>query len=216
MFNKNEIIKKIEILKKKKNSLKVNLSANIGATIGTLAVSLIGGVIPISSIIGVGFIIASSINYNKVSNKIKKLFEINVDLEKYKDQMEFLNKLSKLIDEHYKEAFEGQNFIKEEQICKQIKLNSPQQMDSKIISELKIQTEKIFKTQKDNHYNILVLGRTGVGKSTLINVVLDLKGENAAKENAVKPETGANNNEIKINNLEGASIVEKAKKNLFL
>jgi len=182
MFNKNEIIKKIEELKKKKNSLKANIHANIGLTIGSLALNVIGGILPISSIVGVGFIIASSINYNKVSNKIKKLFEINVDLEKYKDQMEFLNKLSKLIDEHYKEAFEGQNFIKEEQICKQIKLNSPQQMDSKIINELKIQTEKIFKTQKDNHYNILVLGRTGVGKSTLINVVLDLKGENAEKK----------------------------------
>ena len=44
----------------------------------------------------------------------------------------------------------------------------------------------------DNHYNILVLGKTGVGKSILINVVLDLKGEQAAKENEVKLEIEIN------------------------
>ena len=66
-------------------------------------------------------------------------------------------------------------------------------MDSKLLGELKVQAKKLFKSQIENHYNILVLGRSGVGKSTLINVVLGLKGEKAAKENAVKPETGTDN-----------------------
>jgi len=204
MINRNELIRKIEDLQyNAKFKVQASIGLNVGLNLGVLFGSLIGGVVlfPIS-IFGVGIIIGSSINYFRVSSKLKKLFENIIDLEKYKDQMEFLNKLSKLIDEHYKEAFKGYNFIKEEQICKQIKLNSPQQMDSKLIGELKLQTQKIFQTQEDNHYNILVLGKTGVGKSTLINVVLDLKGEKAAKENAIMPETGVDNNEIIFNNLE--------------
>ena len=101
MINKNEIIQKIEELKKAKNIFKTSIKAYIGITIGSLALSGVGGIFLPISIYSVGSIISSSINYNIVANKIKKLFEINVDLEKYKDQMEFLNKLSKLIDEHY-------------------------------------------------------------------------------------------------------------------
>ena len=32
-----------------------------------------------------------------------------------------------------------------------------------------------------NHFNILILGRAGIGKSTLINSILELEGEEAAK-----------------------------------
>ena len=38
-----------------------------------------------------------------------------------------------------------------------------------------------------NHLNIILIGPTGVGKSTLINAVLELSGKNAAKEKKGKP-----------------------------
>ena len=216
MINKNEIFKKMNDLKKEQDSIRTHIKSNIAITVGSFALSSLGGLFLPLAFIGGGAIIGSFIHRYSIRNKQKKVFtelyELSVDLEKFYDQMEFLNKLSKLVDEHYKEAFKDHKYIKEEQICKQIRLNSPQQMDSKLIGELKIQTEKIFKTQEDNHYNILVLGRTGVGKSTLINIVLDLKGEQAAKENAVKPETGVDNNEKLIPNLEETSISQIKKK----
>ena len=64
-------------------------------------------------------------------------------------------------------------------------------MDKKLLFGLKNVKKILFGSQKGNYYNILVLGRT-VLQSTLINVVLDLKGDKAAKENAVKPEIGVN------------------------
>lgn len=119
---------------------------------------------------------------DKQRDKInEKDFNTAINIENYKNQMDFLKKLSKSIDEHYKKSFKDYKYVKEEEICKHIKLNSENQMDSKLISELKTRAEKLLKTQEGNHYNILVLGRSGVGKSTLINVVLNLKGEEAAK-----------------------------------
>ena len=131
-------------------------------------------------------------------------------LNKHKAQNEFLEKLVKLIDCHYNEVFKNKKFIEEEEICKNIKLNTPKQMDSKIIVELKKQTEILLESQEGNHYNILVLGRTGVGKSTLINVVLNLEGNKAAKENPVKPETGVDNENS--SNSEETSIPKSKKK----
>ena len=149
----------------------------------------------------------------KKKDEIKKEYlEIGIEMMKFKDQLKFIKHLSELIDNHYEKAFKNYSFIKEEEICKQIKLNSPVQMDNKLIKELKNQKQALLESQEGNHYNILVLGRTGVGKSTLINVVLDLKGENAAKENAVKPETGANYILPNFNNNE---IIEIGKKNKF-
>ena len=133
-------------------------------------------------------------NINNEKKKLnKELFDGIIMLSKFKTLNEFLEKLVKLIDDHYNEVFKNQKYTKEEEICKNIKLNTPKQMDSKIIEELKKQAETLLESQEGNHYNILVLGRTGVGKSTLINVVLNLEGDKAAKENPVKPETGADN-----------------------
>ena len=140
----------------------------------------------------------------------KQFFDGITMLNKHKAQNEFLEKLVKLIDCHYNEVFKNKKFIEEEEICKNIKLNTPKQMDSKIIVELKKQTEILLESQEGNHYNILVLGRTGVGKSTLINVVLNLEGNKAAKENPVKPETGVDNENS--SNSEETSIPKSKKK----
>lgn len=84
----------------------------------------------------------------------------------------------------------------------------------KIIRRIKSSGKKLFKSQIENHHNILVLGRSGVGKSALINVVLGLKGEKAAKENAVKPETGTDNSLSQIS--KDTSLIEVEKKSSYL
>ena len=81
-------------------------------------------------------------------------------------------------------------------------------MDSKILGQLTIKSRELFKEQEDNHYNTLVLGRTGVGKSTLINVILDLKGEKAAKESEAKPQTGVEDHPVPNPNLKDNSIIK--------
>ncbi len=40
------------------------------------------------------------------------------------------------MDGHYNEVFKNKKYTKEEEICKNIKLNTPKQTDSKIIVEL--------------------------------------------------------------------------------
>ena len=210
MINYNEIMEKTDDIIKKGDSLKSKYNR-------TLIFSLINfgfALTPLSL-----FTIPSSIGilayYKYLDNQKKKLdekaFNIKIDIENYQSQMKFMSKLSKSINEYYKEAFKDYKFIKEKEICKHIKLNSEKQMDSKLINELKTQAEKLLKTQEGNHYNILVLGRSGVGKSTLINVVLDLKGDKAAKENAVKPETGAGDN-LPAPNVKETKLVKSEKK----
>ena len=49
----------------------------------------------------------------------------------------------------------------------------------KNIIEEKIKNYKF--SENFNHFNILILGRAGIGKSTLINSILELEGEEAAK-----------------------------------
>ena len=106
-------------------------------------------------------------NINNEMKKLnKELFDGIIMLSKFKTLNEFLEKLVKLIDDHYNEVFKNQKYTKEEEICKNIKLNTPKQMDSKIIEELKKQAETLLESQEGNHYNILVLGRTGVGNYT--------------------------------------------------
>ena len=198
----------------------INVDKEAGAIIGlsSIATMLIGVTFaPIPTLaLGIATIfgLESKVkNIEKKNDEIKKEYlEIGIEMMKFKDQLKFIKHLSELIDNHYEKAFKNYSFIKEEEICKQIKLNSPVQMDNKLIKELKNQKQALLESQEGNHYNILVLGRTGVGKSTLINVVLDLKGENAAKENAVKPETGANYILPNFNNNE---IIEIGKKNKF-
>ena len=128
----------------------------------------------------------------KVKEHNENTVKTAIETKQYEDQIYFLQKLKKLVDDHYKNIYKGYKYTKEEEICKQLKLNSKEQMDLKITRELKNQVKALYEMNEDNHYNILVLGRSGVGKSTLINVVLDLKGEDAAIENAVKPQIEVN------------------------
>ena len=189
-------IKKLEELAKKEESLISQKKTNRKLSIASIILGGIGIIIPPAAFLSVGAFIGLNIHEKNLEKQKQKLneeaFETTIDLKKFTDQMLFIQKLGKLVDEHYKKAFKDEKFEKETKICKKINLNSQEQMDSKILGQLKIQSRALFKDQKNNHYNILVLGRTGVGKSTLINVVLGLKGDKAAKESAAKPETGVN------------------------
>ena len=209
-IDKEKLGKIFEDVEKEESSIRTQTKANIGLSIANMAIAGLGiAFFPLTFVGiagGIGLFAHQRYLNKKKKDLNKKLFETTIDVEKYKDQMDFLAKLSKLIDEHYKEIFKEKKYTKEEEICKHIKLNSAEQMDSKLIGQLKKQTEKLLKSQEGNHYNILVLGRSGVGKSTLINEVLDLKGDQAAKENAVKPETGANYDSAP--NLKETAIVE--------
>ena len=211
MIDLNEIENNIEEINNEKSSLhsKTKTSLLFGLVNCGLSFTPIGlYTVPVS--IG---LFAYGIYLNKQSDKInEKDLKTAINIENYKNQMDFLKKLSKSIDEYYKKSFKDYNYVKEKEICKHIKLNSENQMDSKLIKELKTQAEKLLNTQEGNHYNILVLGRSGVGKSTLINVVLDLKGEEAAKENAVKPETGTEDNLPAPNVTENRLVESKKKK----
>ncbi len=197
MLDYNELKKKHEEANKQHESIrksqKINFCVFLAGTGFFVGSSLFPPLFLASGPIFAGSFISALVFKKKDNNAHKQLFNLSVDFEKYKDQMKFLEELTNLVKEYYEPIFKEYNFEKEDQICKQIYLNSSEQMDSKVIENLKIQSNKLQESQNDNHYNILVLGKTGVGKSTLINVVLDLKGEKAAKENAVMPETGVRN-----------------------
>ena len=205
----NEIKKQIQEIQEAEDSLKTKAKATFAFSVANFGLAFT----PIS-LVTIPFSIGIFAYDKYLDGEKKKLkeksYDVAINMENIKNQKEFMEKLSKLIDEHYKESFKDYNFIKEKEICKHIKLNSQNQMDSKLTGELKNQAEKLLKTQEGNHYNILILGRSGVGKSTLINVVLNLKGKDAAKENAVKPETGAENNSP-APNLQETGLVEKKK-----
>ena len=178
----NEIGKQIQEIKENQNSLKTKGTVsfmfsvtNVGLTF--TPISLV--TIPLS----IGFFAYGKYLDGEKQKLKEKSYDVAINMKNIKNQKEFMEKLSKLIDEHHKDSFKGYNFIKENEICKHIKLNLQNQMDSKLSGELKNQAEKLLKTQEGNHYNILILGRSGVGKSTLINVVLNLKGKDTAKEN---------------------------------
>ena len=115
-------------------------------------------------------------NYFKDARKKKKLFlnklkyEIEIQVRKFVSkkiddlELKYLNDITELIQEEKYEHIYSQWF--------EIILN-------------KI-NEKLFSSCL-NHLNVYVIGKTGVGKSTLINSILKLKENEKAKESLVEP-----------------------------
>lgn len=198
MLNKEELSKKYSKINEQHESIKKSQKINFGIFLanGVLAIGSSIAFPPLLFLSG-GILIANLITAKVYKTKDykahEKLFQSSIDFEKYKDQMKFIEHLSDSVGKYYETAFKGYDFLKEEQILNHIRLNSGEQMDQILLEQLKQKSNSMKLLQQNNHYNILLLGRTGVGKSTLINVVLDLKGDMAAKENAVKPETGTRN-----------------------
>ena len=66
------------------------------------------------------------------------------------------------------------------------KLTKNEKLRDKLIQDAKKEIEKLFeKSSKDSkHFNILILGKTGEGKSALINKIYEFPENNGAKTGA--------------------------------
>lgn len=71
------------------------------------------------------------------------------------------------------------------------KLTKKEKLEEKLIEGSKQESEKILNQSysNNNHFNVLLLGKTGVGKSTLINEILELEESEGAKTGEGKPIT---------------------------
>ena len=96
-------------------------------------------------------------------------------------EREIFNKVFENMINYYTENYSSCNSI-EFSINKIIE-NAIKKYDDKINSKI----ENICKMNKIENINILLLGNTGVGKSTLINCILELKNNKAEEGHTVKP-----------------------------
>ena len=71
------------------------------------------------------------------------------------------------------------------------KLTTKEKLEEKLIEASKQESEKILDKSysNNNHFNVLLLGKTGVGKSTLINEILEFEESEGAKTGDGKPIT---------------------------
>ena len=97
-------------------------------------------------------------------------------------------------DDKEKEKGKKKEKEKEEEIIEMIlkKLSKTENFADKVKNEIMLYLKELLddKTKKVNHLNILLLGKTGAGKSTLINAIMELENtDKQLKTSNRKPET---------------------------
>ena len=148
------------------------------AAIGAAA----GLVVAVPAILGgIGYGIYKIVKTKKLKSYMEKISDLND--ESAAEEREILSKLTQECMNYYKEYFK----VGYEKKLKTLIINDTQE----IIKKLKVNStlinaneirERIKREIKDmNFFNIILIGNTGVGKSTLINAFLHLKN-NFAKE----------------------------------
>ena len=162
------------------------------AAIASSALGLIAGIGMVSGIglIGIGFLMeipsllaAGGYEIYKyfLKSDYEKFFE-NFDSDEKKQEREVYNEIINQMNNHF------QRFInfKEKEIKEKIEniMNNILELYSKVELECLEPSIKDYLEKYSNisKFNILVIGKTGVGKSTLINGVLDLNEDVQAKE----------------------------------
>ena len=132
--------------------------------------------------------------------QLKSIKEKEEELKKKKTQAEkLLPKRLEFLKKVYSEGLSNKIQISQKQISEYYQKNSLfKDLGNKIISseKLDLYLKDYIKSNIVNiinsiisngeHFNIIVLGKTGVGKSTLINAELNLKGDKKAKTNLGK------------------------------
>ena len=158
------------------NVLEVSFAGGVGF-------SIIGVSISLFSLIGLGIFNIYKKNKNE---KMKKFFDEFEKSEKLKEEREFYQHATKKICSYFEKNIKINGI--ENKIINNINTisNHFSKIDSKDIKDI----YKNFKQKFNNisKYNILVIGKTGIGKSTLINNFLDLKKNKAKEGKTEQPE----------------------------
>ena len=147
------------------------------AAIGAAA----GLVVAIPAILGgIGYGIYKVVKTKKLKNYMKKISDTND--ESVEEEREILSKLTQECIHYYKNFINNVFTIKLKQLIEKDTIEFLKLIKNKSRNTNNNLWDKIIKEINDmNFYNIILIGNTGVGKSTLINGVLRLK-KNLAEE----------------------------------
>jgi GTPase Era involved in 16S rRNA processing len=140
-----------------------------------------------------------------VSPKSKEIMEQNALEEKNrKEASEELPKILGIVQNEFSTKLNRKISKVKVKIEKELSIYSPsnlkifiqnlvedEKIEDKLIADSKKESEIILQHSysNTNHFNILILGKTGVGKSTLINGIFDFSENEGAKTGDGKPIT---------------------------
>ena len=150
---------------------------------GGMGISGMGIAISLFSLIGIR--IFNGYKYFK-NKKMKKFFDEEFEKPEMKDEREFYQYSTSKICSYFKKYINDNEI--ENKIINIIDsiLNHFSKIDSKENKDIYEHYKKKF--SDISKYNILIIGKTGVGKSTLINSVLQLKKNKAKEGDTEKPQ----------------------------